>query len=195
MRRGGPLSADQQAQPAAKAAAASFCSGAVASAPVSTNPVSAIPDSHLVVCPSTPTGVVPIAVAWVKANVLAVMTLVQNSRGTQTLSSLAVKRYLTMSAQDTSVTSHSNGGLIAIVVVVAVLVAVLVTVVVLIRFRRKCARGSAGMLLNGSASAAVLPRAGWYPDPTNQGRRRYWTGTEWGPGEPDVPEESSIRRG
>jgi hypothetical protein len=185
------LSVDQQVMPAAKAAAASFCSGASASSPISTNPVSAIPDSYLVVCPSTFTGIVPVGVTWVKANVLAFMVTAQNSRNTETISSLAVKQYSAMPAEDTSLSSQSTGGITALVVVIALLV-VLITMFILIRHRRKKSRESAGILRSNSTASAILPRAGWYQDPTNQDRRRYWTGTEWGPGEPEVPEPSSV---
>ena len=28
------------------------------------------------------------------------------------------------------------------------------------------------------------PQAGWYPDPSDASRRRYWDGHTWGPAEP-----------
>jgi hypothetical protein len=31
----------------------------------------------------------------------------------------------------------------------------------------------------GASAPNVLPPAGWYPDPSQNGRQRYWDGTAW----------------
>ena len=43
-----------------------------------------------------------------------------------------------------------------------------------------------------------LPPAGWYPDPSEIGRQRYWNGAEWGfqaPAAPQAPAHGLIGRG
>ena len=37
------------------------------------------------------------------------------------------------------------------------------------------------VVMNQFGSGQPLPPAGWYPDPSDSGRQRYWTGTDWGP--------------
>jgi hypothetical protein len=176
----------------ARAAASSICAGAGTS-PTKDVPVPSIPHSVFVSCTVAQGGIVPEVVAWGKANTLGVVIGGESVVPPLELIAVAQRQYAAMS---TSVTSTSpppavhtggpnRGLLIGIAGAVAVFV-VLIGTMIFIGRRRKKAKAVAASS-SSSISPGGAPAAGWYEDPADPARQRYWMGETWGP-----PAEGSI---
>ncbi len=184
---------DQQLQQAARAAAASFCTGATGSAPKSVVSLVAIPRSYMVTCRPEADGRVPSAITWSRSNVLAIVASAQGAVGGPQLDQVAVRQYGAMSPA-TSGGGSSDGlyvglGAGALIVALSVVAAVM-------RARRRSAVTAALLVANDEGLVPVIPpvnpagasllqeisatpQAGWYADPLDASKRRYWTGTGW----------------
>jgi uncharacterized protein DUF2510 len=178
-----------QARVGAESAGQSFCTGATGSPAKSDTPLSSIPNSHVIVCKSVG-GVTPVAVVWSKANVLALIETTDRSVVGPRLVQISNNEYRDMSSAATS-TSTSNVGLIAgLAAVGVVVVAAAITIPLVVSSRRRKAAAAA-------AAAAVptpagSPPAGWYPDPIDPSRGRYWNGVAWGPSGAEAPQGAVV---
>jgi len=179
--------------PAAKAGAASFCSGAEASGPASLTRVSGLPNAYLVVCPSTGSGTTPMAISMTRSNILAFLISTQHSMSSQELESIAREQYAALPSSISSSATSSSGSTSLVFVAVGVLVTAVASVVTFISIRKRRSRRESELgVISNSADSAGLPAAGWYPDPNHPGKRRYWTGSQWGP---DQSEALSANQG
>jgi hypothetical protein len=197
----------QHAAVAAGAAAVSFCAGASGASPISDRPLLSIPTSHQAVCADKALNGTSLAVVtWGKANVLAVVSA---STGLTRLDAVALQEYRAMPATVSSLAAAtpSDSSTAVIIAVVAVIVLMAVVVALLAsRRRRRLALATgpgygtgdflAGVYPSSAPSAPPTapppsgPPAGWYPDPQDPARTRYWSGHDWGPGPvppPDAP--------
>jgi len=189
---------DKQVVQAAAVAAQTFCEGATANPPVSDRAVESIPASHHVRCGPAPNGATPTAVTFAKANVFGLVFA--NSLSPGRLDAVALAQHRALSPLGASVPSSSGRGVGVIVSIVALAAAIgLGLLIVFLRRRRGQHQPDAAL---GAATAWPFPAvaatddlapgappAGRYPDPSGSGATRYWTGTEWGPGDPPASSE------
>jgi hypothetical protein len=188
---------------AAGSAAVSFCAGASGASPISDRPLLTIPTSHQAVCADKALNGANLAVvAWGKANVLAVVAA---STGLSRLDAVALQEYNAMPANGSTLTAaaasdSSTAVIIAVVALIAVLAIAGVLVMSATRRRRRLALstgpayGTSDFMAAPYPTAAPAapavppgepppagPSAGWYPDPDDPSRTRYWSGHDWGP--------------
>ena len=95
----------QQGHLAAKTGAVSFCKGATGTGPRTNGSVSSIPGSHIVTC-ATVKGVVPEAVTFTRANVLAIIESTRADTSSRKLVAVARKQYQALP----TTTSPVSGG-------------------------------------------------------------------------------------
>jgi hypothetical protein len=186
---------DQQLQQAARAAAASFCPGATGSVAKSVVTLVAIQHSYRVTCRPEADGRVPSAITWSSSNVLAIVASAQGAVGGPQLDQIAVRQYGAMSPTGSGGSGSSGTGLDVGLGVGALIVALSVVAAVA-RARRRAAITAALLVANeeglvpvtptvNPAAAGLLqeisatPQAGWYADPLDASKRRYWTGSGW----------------
>jgi hypothetical protein len=193
----GSSSQNQAAIAAAASGAAPVC-GATEAPPLTDQPLSSIPDSHQVVCNAV-LGETVSALIFPKANVLAFVF--SDTLGLSRLDAIAQDQYRALPSTDYAVTTGSSSIAWAIETGVGALIGVVLIAgaVVWWRIRRKrLSFATAHPLLGYGMSAdytlhpgetqstepsmPTAPPAGWYPDPADMSAKRYWTGTEWGPG-------------
>ena len=180
-------SAARLMHPAAKSGAASFCSGAEASAPVSLTQVSGLPNAYLVVCPGTASGTMPMGISMTRSNILAFLISTQHSTSSQELESIAREQYAALPSSISSSASSSSGSTSLVFIAVGIVVIAIAGVVAIISIRKRKSRRASGLgVISKNAESAGLPAAGWYPDPNRPGTRRYWTGSQWGPDQSEV---------
>ncbi|HEY3842991.1 MAG TPA: DUF2510 domain-containing protein [Acidimicrobiales bacterium] len=203
------IQSDQQLQQAARAAAASFCTGATGSAAKSVVSLVGIPHSYMVTCRSEADGRVPSAITWSTSNVLAIVASAQGAVGGPQLDQIAVRQYGAMSPAPSG--GGSSAGLDVGLGVGALIIALSVVAAVR-RARRHSAVAAALLAANeeglvpvtpavNPAAAGLLqeisatPQAGWYADPLDSSKRRYWTGTEWRSEAAEAPSGSEAADG
>ncbi len=200
----GPLVADEM-RGAAGAGAVSFCAGATSSSPKSDVAVPAIPGSHEVMCGTSPNGSSLSAVTWTKANILALVT--NDSLAPARLVSIAQQEYRAMPAAESSSAAKSTSSTAVIVGSVVAVVVLGLFLGIALAMRRRGRTSPAMAMASGSGTAAfgfgvppnqpfgsgtgtyaapvaaspgpLGPPQGWYRDPSDPGRTRYGTGSEW----------------
>lgn len=163
-----PSQVIQDLHPAAKAGAASFCSGAEAAAPASLTPVSGLPTAYLVVCPSTGLSAIPMGVSMTRANILAFLISTQESMSTQQLESIARDQYAALPKSSWSPASSAGGSTWVAFVGVGLFAIASVVVLVLVR-RGKGRRGGSSVVGSPPGDRLGPPAAGWYADPNLAG--------------------------
>ena len=187
-----PSAMHQELLTGAAVAADTACEGATAKPPVSQSEVPSIPGSHHALCATAPNGTTPSGVTFAKGNVLAL--LFTSALSADRIDAIAGSQYAALSAVDSSVSSSSGGSLRTVVIIVLV-VAAATALGLTIGVRRRHKSDQAEPDLSdvvvtapGSAPGGEAdsrgPPAGMYPDPSNAGRTRYWTGRDWGPESP-----------
>jgi hypothetical protein len=124
------------------------------------------------------------------------------------LDAIAASQYAAVPLGTATLSSgHSHAGVIVAGIALVLIVAVALVALLVVRSRRTAQVAAGATPLPGGVPPLQVspwegfsweggatqvggvppgPPAGWYPDPGGGVRRRYWTGTEWGPTEPST---------
>lgn len=113
-----------QVKNSALLSAKSFCQGSVGQAPAQTGRIPSIPHSVVGECPLV-NGRQYVIVAWVKANVLAIMATTLQAVNLSDLVKLSIRQYRSMSASDFGSTNSSSGSSTVVILAVVVVLALL----------------------------------------------------------------------
>jgi hypothetical protein len=145
---------------------------------VSDQPYQPIPGSYVVQCPSVQSGNDPLAITFSRANIFGFVAT--STLGAETLGGIAHAQFDALPAQGLEPTEDSNMWIIVGASVVAFGLVVLFTSRVM-RSRKRSKR----LLASDQAQPPLVgtPPPGWYPDPADLKRVRFWTGNQWGPSE------------